>query len=107
MAVRITVAGISTHVFCALPQVMYLHLEKPIMGENDQRIIRLLIPGLRSAEMDFNDGETIGTFADRSSSDQLPLNRIEQFYVNAQAVNRDYVLQPGDTVSGAPKLKGG
>jgi len=77
------------------------------MGENDRRVIRLLIPGLRSAEMDFNEGETIGNFADRASNSQLPLNNIEQFHVNQQAVNRDYVLQPGDIVSGAPKLKGG
>lgn len=77
------------------------------MGENDRKIIRLLIPGLRSAEMDFNEGETIGAFADRSSNDQLPLNRIEQFYVNQQPVAKDYALQPGDIVSGAPKLKGG
>lgn len=77
------------------------------MGDNDRKVIRLLIPGLRSAEMDFNDGETISAFADRVSSDTLPLNRIEQFYVNQQPVNRDYALQPGDIVSGAPKLKGG
>ncbi len=77
------------------------------MGENDRNVIRLLIPGVRSAEMDFNDGETIGSFAERVSSDALPLTRVEQFYVNQQPVNRDYALQPGDIVSGAPKLKGG
>jgi hypothetical protein len=57
--------------------------------------------------MDFNEGETIGSFADRVSSDTLPLNRVEQFYVNQQPVGREYELQPGDIVSGAPKLKGG
>lgn len=77
------------------------------MGDNDRNVIRLLIPGVRSAEMDFNAGETIGSFAERKASDELPLNRVEQFYVNQQAVNRDYQLQPGDIVSGAPKLKGG
>jgi len=77
------------------------------MGENDRNVVRLLIPGVRSAEVDFNAGETIRTFAERTSSDQLPLNRVEQFYVNQQAVGSDYVLQPGDIVSGAPKLKGG
>ena len=77
------------------------------MGENDRNIIRLLIPGLRSAEMDFNEGETVGAFADRASSETLPLNRIEQFYVNNQPAAKDYALQPGDILSGAPKLKGG
>lgn len=77
------------------------------MGENDRNSIRLLIPGVRSAEMDFNEGESIGTFAERVSSETLPLNRVESFHVNNQPVGRDYVLQPGDIVSGAPKLKGG
>lgn len=77
------------------------------MGDNDRNVIRLLIPGVRSAEMDFNEGETLGAFAERNATDTLPLNRIEQFHVNSVAKDRNYVLQPGDIVSGAPKLKGG
>ena len=77
------------------------------MGDNDHNVIRLLIPGVRSAEMDFNEGETIGSFAERKASDALPLNRVEQFYVNQQPVDSNYELQPGDIVSGAAKLKGG
>ena len=77
------------------------------MGNDDNKVVKLLIPGVRSAEVDINEGETIGQFAERVSSDALPLNRVEQFYVNNQPKDSSYVLQSGDILSGSPKLKGG
>lgn len=77
------------------------------MGTDDRNVVKLLIPGVRSAEVDINEGETVGQFAERVHSDALPLNRVEQFYVNNSPKDSSYVLQPGDILSGTPKLKGG
>jgi len=83
------------------------------VAEENNSTIHLLFPGIRHlipgdrSEVEFAEGETIGAFANRLPNRRFRLDAIERFYVNHQPVTKGYILQPGDILSGSPKVRCG
>jgi len=77
-------------------------------GENQ---VRILVAGVRPTTAEVQDGETLATLADlakRLTTGDLPLDRIESFYVNGVPVDpSSYVVQSGDSIQAARKHVGG
>jgi len=71
--------------------------------------VRIALTGISPREEFFNEGETISQIASRLNRDIFPIGRVQQFYVNGQAVSDPArtLLRAGDTLSGAPKVDGG
>jgi len=76
---------------------------------NDNNQVRILVAGVRPTVAEVRDGETLADLAKRLTTGDLPLDRIESFYVNGTPVSdpNAYVVQPGDSIQAARKHVGG